>query len=265
LTGESAHGASRWASTFRQTDARCAIDPRTADQARTTKRLARRALALLAALALGACTAAAPESSADRLRIATEAIGGVHLSAAVIDRSLAATEAIADFAIDQDVRSVLVRIVDDLDLKLTVAAPTSITLADAPKVCLVGPYSAPDDAGLSDRCWGDPDLGALLAAQLPTDSSGHPQIPARQPIAVNAALERGDVRCDYPPGEWTLEVGLEPFVDGISAGRIDLPPVTFEVPWQTSQPIPLRLFGTRYCGLANSVYRDQGEPDVVTP
>ncbi len=157
------------------------------------------------------------------------------------------------------------RIVDGLHLKVSIEAPASITLARPPKVCLVGPYSAPDDAGLSDRCWGDPDVGALLAAQLPTDASGHSQIPAEQPIDVDAALERGDVRCDYPPGEWTLEVALEPLVDGTSAGPIDLPPVTIEVPWQTSQPIPLRLFGTRYCGLANSVYRDQGEPDVVTP
>ena len=67
------------------------------------------------------------------------------------------------------------------------------------------------------------------------------------------------------PGEWTLEIALEPLVDDTSAGRIDLPAVTFEVPWPTSEPIPLRLFGTRYCGLANAVYRDQGEPVVATP
>ena len=126
----------------------------------------------------------------------------------------------------------------------------------------MGPYSAPDDAGLSDRCWGDPDLGTLLAAQLPTDAAGHPRLSADQPIIVDAALRRGQVRCDYPPGEWTLEVALEPLVNGTSVGPIDLAPVTFDVPWQTADPIPLRLLGTRYCGLANAVYRDQGEPDV---
>jgi hypothetical protein len=229
-----------------------------------TKR-ARRGLVLLAALALSACTAAAPESSADRLRMATEAIRGVRLSAAVIDRSLAATEAVADFAIADDVRLVRVRIVDDLHLKLSLDAPTSITLAEPPRVCLVGPYSAPDDAGLSDRCWGEPDLGTLVAAELPADAAGHPQLSADHPIVVDATLGRGQARCDYPPGAWTLEVTLEPLVDGASAGAIDLPTISFDVPWQTPQPIPLRLFDSRYCGLANAVYREQGEPPIATP
>lgn len=222
-------------------------------------------VALLLAFAVIGCTAAAPESSGDRLRIATEAIGGMRLSAAVVERSLAATEAIADFAIEQDVRSVRVRIVDGLHLEVSIKAPSSITLAGPPRVCLVGPYSAPDDAGLSDRCWGDPDLGTLLAAQLPTDAAGHPQLSADHPIVVDAALDRGETRCDYPPGEWTLELTLEPLVDGTTVGPIDLPPVAFDVPWQTTEPMPLRLLGTRYCGLANTVYRDQGEPDVLTP
>ncbi len=157
------------------------------------------------------------------------------------------------------------RIVDGLHLKVSVEAPTSITLAGPPRVCVVGPYSAPDDAGLSDRCWGDPDLGTLMAAQLPTDPFGHPQILADRPVAMDVALRRGDVRCDYPPGAWTLEIAVEPLVNGASVGPIDLPPLTFDVPWQTADPIPLRLLGTRYCGLANVVYRDQGEPPVVTP
>ena len=66
---------------------------------------ARIGVALLVALAIGGCTAAAPESSADRLLVASKAVEGMRLSTAVVDRSLAATEAIADFAIEQDVRS----------------------------------------------------------------------------------------------------------------------------------------------------------------
>jgi hypothetical protein len=78
-----------------------------------------------------------------------------------------------------------------------------------------------------------------------------------------ATLRRGDERCDYPPGTWQLEVTLEPLIDGSSVGPLELAPVAVSVPPSAIEPLPLRLFGTRYCGLANAVYREQGEPSVV--
>ena len=179
--------------------------------------------------------------------------------------SLMATEAVADFGIEEGVRLVRVRILDELDLEVRIETTETLTLAAPPRVCLVGPYSAPDDAGLSDRCWGEPDLGGLLAEELTTDAAGHPMLIAGQPIVLSAALRRGDVRCDYPPGEWQLEVTLEPLVYGVSVGALDLPPAALEVPPTADGPLPLNLFGTRYCGLATVVYRDQGEPPVAGP
>jgi hypothetical protein len=194
-----------------------------------------------------------------------ELVAGVRVSVDVADSSLLATEAVADFGIEDGVRMVRVRIVDELDIDLRIETTETLTLAGPPRVCLVGPYSAPDDAGLSDRCWGEPDLGGLLAQQLTTDATGHPRLVAGQPIVVSGGLRRGTVRCDYPPGEWQLEVTLEPLLDGSAAGRIELPAVSIDVPSLVADPLRLVLFDTRYCGLATVVYRDQGEPPVATP
>ncbi len=115
------------------------------------------------------------------------------ISATVVDRTLAATEAVADLGIDEGVRMVRVRIVDELDLEVQVQSPEVLTLAAPPLVCLVGPYSAPDDAGLSDRCWGEPDLGQLLADQLPLDDAGHPTVQggrARRPVGADQPRRR---------------------------------------------------------------------------
>jgi hypothetical protein len=217
------------------------------------------------ALGLAACTSTQPRSIEASPRTIDALVAGVRVSAELTDSSLLATEAVADFGIEEGVRMVRVRILDGLDLDVRIETPDTLTLSGPPRVCLVGPYSAPDDAGLSDRCWGEPDLGALLAEQLPTDAAGHPMLVAGQPIVVSAALRRGDVRCDYPPGEWQLEVTLEPLVDGTSAGGIELVPTSVEVPSRAAGPLPLILFDTRYCGLATIVYRDQGEPPVATP
>lgn len=217
-------------------------------------------LALLAALvggmSLWAC-AAQPSSAED-----TPA--EVRVSATVVASSLAATDAIADFGIEEGVRMVKVRIVDELQMELRIETEGSVSLAGPPRVCLVGPFWAPDDAGLTDRCWGEPDLGGLLAAHLATDVAGHPMFGDR-PIVLAAKLRRGDVRCDYPPGDWQLEVRLQPLVNGSSVGATDLSPVAFIVPAEVGNPRPLSLIrATRYCGLANVVYREQGEPPVAT-
>jgi len=212
-------------------------------------------LTLLAGCAAGASLTPMPRDTPAEVRV----------SATVVASSLAATHAIADFGIEEGVRMVKVRIVDELQMELRIETEGSVVLAGPPRVCLVGPFWAPDDAGLTDRCWGEPDLGGLLAAQLATDAAGRPMLAGDRPIVVAAKLRRGDVRCDYPPGDWQLEVRLEAVVDGSSVGATDLSPVGLSVPAEVGNPLPLSLIqATRYCGLANVVYREQGEPPVAT-
>src|SRR5207247_1467294 len=149
-----------------------------------------------------------------------------------------------------------VRSLDEVHLDVRLMADQSITLADAPLVCFVGPFSAPDDAGLSDPCWGDPDLGKLLSAQLPRDGAGHFALPAGQSIDVAATLRRGTVRCDYPPGAWLLKVAARPLIDGSAVDPISLPDLNVDVPYVATDALPLLPTNvTRYCGLASVVYR----------
>jgi hypothetical protein len=212
--------------------------------------------ALVGGMSLWAFAAARPSSPE---------LAEVRVAATVGASSLAATGAIADFGIEEGVRMVTVRIVDQLQMELRIETEGSLVLAGPPHVCLVGPFWAPDDAGLTDRCWGEPDLGGLLAAQLARDGVGHPILDGDSPIIVVAKLRRGDVRCDYPPGDWQLELRFEPLVTDASVGATDLYPVGFIVPAQVGNPLPLSLIkASRYCGLANVVYREQGEPPVAT-
>lgn len=221
--------------------------------------------ALAAGIILGACATGQPAPSEDLAGTGGFTPADVRVSATVVASSLVATDAIADFGVEEGIRMVKVRILDELRLELGIDVEGSVVLAGPPRVCLVGPFWAPDDAGLTDRCWGEPDLGGLLAAQLATDAAGHPVLDRDRPIAVAATLRRGDVRCDYPPGSWQLEVRLEPLANGVPAGAVDLPPVDISVPADVGNPLPLSLVReSRYCGLANVVFREQGEPPIAT-
>lgn len=220
--------------------------------------------ALIGVIGLSLLAGARRLSPEERLLAARESLAGVSISATVVGQSLAATDAIADFGITEGVRLVRVRIVDELQLDLRIATRDAVALAAPPRVCLVGPFSAPDDAGLTDRCWGTPDLAALVASQLAAGSARHLTLEADHPILLSATLRRGTVRCDYPPGEWLLEVTLDLLVDGTPVTGLDLPTVSVFVPVGPAAPLPyLRVDTTRYCGLANVVYRDQGEPLVL--
>jgi hypothetical protein len=221
------------------------------------------ALAIVAAVVVWA-VGPRPGTPEQREAAARELLSGIQVSATVTESSLAAAHAIADFGLNEGVRLVRVRILDGLTLALRIETTRSVALAEPPLFCLVGPFSAPDDAGLSDRCWGEPDLSVVVAGGLPSDQAGHPMFPADAPAAVSATLQRGDVRCDYPPGKWVLEIKVDPLVDGTAMGARYLPDVSFEVPFATPAPLTL-LAQTRYCGLASVVYREQGEPPVVNP
>ena len=209
-------------------------------------------------------TSGSPER---RAAAARDLAAGIEVSVGVDAVSHRATLAIADFGIEEGVRLVPVRILDEIQLELRLESNVDVALAEPPRVCLVGPHWAPDDAGLSDRCWGEPDLGALLAAQLEADAAGRPLLPAGRPVTVAATLARGHERCDYPVGAWTLEIDVEPMVDGHGEGRFDLPATLVDVPLEPSGTA-LRLVergDSRYCGLAESVWREQGEPELVAP
>jgi hypothetical protein len=221
--------------------------------------------ALVGGIGLLAWVSTHASTPKDRLQAASEKLARVRVSAAVVDRSLSATEAIADFGVEEGVRLVRVRIVDGLRMDLRIETPDTIELAEPPRVCLVWHFSAPDDAGLSDRCWGEPDLGGLVAARLARSEAGHPVLVAGEAVEIVADLWRGEVRCDYPPGDWQLEMALVPLIDGAPRGTVNLPPVALAVPASGDDPLAFLRFDTRFCGLANSVYRDQGEPQVVAP
>jgi len=206
-------------------------------------------------------------SPEQRRKAAQDLLAGVQVSATVVAASPAAASAIADFGVGTGgVHLVGVRILDELHLELRIEAQRDVALAGPPVVCLVGPYSAPDDAGLSDRCWGEPDLGALVAAKLPTDGEGHPVLWAQSPVVIGATLRRGQVRCDYPPGEWHLEIAADPLIDGQAVGAMDLPRLAIALPYRDTVVLPLpRIDRTRYCGLATAVFLEQGEPAVSSP
>jgi hypothetical protein len=218
-----------------------------------------------AVLMTSACAGAVPTSVPT-----DDPIGGLHLTMSASGVTLLATGAFADFGVNGGgARQVRVRIVDHLDLSLGIATDHPITLAEPPVVCLVGPYSAPDDAGLESPCWGEPDLSSALLAKLGPDGSGHYLLTPEQPTELAVELSRGTQRCDYPPGEWLLELKLNPLSGaspGATGGARYVPDTPFHVP--ISQAGPLTLLPTtetRYCGLATAVYQQQGEPVISAP
>ncbi len=207
-----------------------------------------------------------PRSAEEREVAAGELLAGIRISTSLSGATLAASKALVDFLAENDVRLVLVRIVEDLELEIRIETDQAVRFREPPSLCLIGPYSAPDDAGYSSPCWGTPDMGALLAAQLPSDGAGHAMFPAGRAIALPATLQRGGHRCDYPPGRWLLVVEANPLVDGTPMGARQLAEIAFEIPWSNSSPLPfLPVKTVAYCGLANIVYKEQGAPQIASP
>jgi hypothetical protein len=219
---------------------------------------------LVVAGIVGAVVVLQPRTPEQRLETARAMAGQIHATPTVAGATLLAASAIADFGVGAEVRLVRVRVVDELQLRLQLESASDVRLGRAPRLCLVGPYSAPDDAGLSDRCWGEPDLGAAIGPLLETDGTGLPMLAAGQPVDASLTIRRGAVRCDYAPGTWVLEVWVAPIVDGVASEDLLADEVQFEVPIVGSAPL-LLADHARYCGLASAIYREQGEPDVVAP
>ena len=181
------------------------------------------AAALAAGGLIGACSAAAPATPSQ------DPLASVHVTPTVGGTALVATGAFADFGVNGGgARQVKVRIVDSMDLRLSVESSAELTLAEAPLVCLVGPYSAPDDAGLESPCWGQPELSTVLTSMLAQDPAGHYVLPANQAVDVDVTLSRGTQRCDYPPGEWQVELKLN--LLGSSEGGRYVADTRFDVP-----------------------------------
>ena len=222
------------------------------------------AAVLVAGAGLWAWDAFRPLSADEQERAARELLGQIEVTAGVHGSSLAVTRAVADFGLEQGVRMVPVRIVEELTIALRIETDREIVLAGPPRICLVGPFWNPLDAGLSDRCWGDPDLGTLAAERLLADAAGRVVLRPGEPLSLEATLARGDERCDYAPGEWRLEVDALAVVDGTVQPRLDIADVPVELPLETGGRLPFRPNSdTRFCSYTAAIYVRQGEPSFV--
>ncbi len=224
--------------------------------------LALGALAMLGSCALQAPTQAPtqPPTPAERAAAAQRLVDALQITPTVTGSSLVAGHAIADFGVGQDIRLVRVRILDQLKIEVRIKSPTDVVLAAPLRLCLFGPNAAPDDAGLEDRCWGSPDLTALVEPVLPKDPAGHPMLPAGQTFQLGATLLRDAARCDYPPGTWVFETLVQPMIAGLAADPI-YKEGSLEVPFVREEPLR-EVERSQYCGLASMVFREQGEPPV---
>jgi hypothetical protein len=100
-----------------------------------------RTAAVLGLLVLGGCGASNDRTPRPSVRepTARELVAGVTVSATVADVSLVAASGSADFGIEEGVRRVNVRVVDELALELRIESAQDVVLADPPFVCLIGP------------------------------------------------------------------------------------------------------------------------------
>lgn len=226
-------------------------------------------LVLVAVIAWVSGVRPVPRSPEQRLEAARELLDGIHVTPTVTSVSLVAGGAIADDF--EQVRLVRVRMVERLELELVIQADHDVAFGVPPQLCLVGPDSAPDDAGLENRCWGMPALGDFLTAHLAIDAMGHPLLRAGDAIRFEAVLSRGPGidnvdHCDYAPGPWVLELNGAPVVDGVHLPTMSGPMTDLEVPVPPHGPLRLlRPDQSSYCGLASRIYREQGEPEVIGP
>lgn len=216
-------------------------------------------------MVVAGCASPTPSASIDPEEIALALVRGVTADAQILtDAALVAATATADFGIEEGLRRVVIRVVDEMEVEVVIVAEAEMVLAEPPGLCLVGPFWNPLDAGLSDRCWGSPDLGEVAAEQLSTEADGQVVLAAGVPVAVSAPIARGHERCDYAPGEWTLEVSLRPVVGEETFGPVRIPDVVVDVPFDAAEPVErLPIRDTRVCSYPAAVVNRQGEPELV--
>ncbi len=223
------------------------------------------ALAIVGMAALGARLLAdrsrQPPTADDPAAIARELAGHVRVEARVSDSSNGVIRASADFGIEEGVRAVPVRIVEDLILRLTITTDRDIVFDTPPRVCLVGPFWNPLDAGLSDRCWGEPDLGRMVTDALRRDD-GALRLEAGDRMSLDATIERGTERCDYAPGEWRLQIDAELRLGETALPRVDVVDIPLDLPLEpVGTVLPFHPNNeTRPCSYIAAVYTRQGEP-----
>ena len=202
-----------------------------------------------------------PAVADDPAAIARELAGHLRVEARVADSSNGVIRASADFGIEEGVRAVPVRIVEDLELRLTITSDREIVFATPPRVCLVGPFWNPLDAGLSDRCWGEPDLGRMVAEGLRRDD-GELRVESGDRMSLDATIERGTERCDYAPGEWRLQIDAELRLGATALPRVDVVDIPLDLPLEpVGTVLPFHPNSeTRPCSYVAAVYTRQGEP-----
>jgi hypothetical protein len=194
---------------------------------------------------------------------ASDPLPPVEVTVSVQDARLAATGMAADAGLEDGIHFVNLRYVTQLDVAVRLVAEDEIVLAGPPRVCLVGPFWNPVDAGLSDRCWGEPHLSDLVSELLPMNSDGNAIVPGGEPIEISLTVARGNVRCDYPPGEWDLEVAFEPLIDGVAQPRTYLQDTPVHVAYDAAQVLPyVSPAETRFCSYAGTIHGLQGAPGI---
>ena len=103
----------------------------------------------------------------------------------------------------------------------------------------------------------------MLASRLTHDADGHLVLPGKTPIEVHATIERGTERCDYPPGDWQLEVAVEPLIDGERSACVYRPDVALHVSFGGGAPLEYAISrDTRLCSYADAILGRQGEPVI---
>jgi hypothetical protein len=222
---------------------------------------------LLMIISEGACGSAANGSPSpsliNREAEAQTLVAGIRVSVTVKDAALAVMSALADFGIEGGTRQVDVRVVKELQLELRIDTERLVVLEDEPIVCLRGPFYRAPVSTVSDPCWGEPDLTAVLKGELLGNSDGRPVLSNRQAVTVEVSLARTDARCDYAPGGWHLELAANPRIDGAAAGAREIANVVFDIPLDTVGPLErLPSEQTSICSSPASVFTSQGDPPV---
>jgi hypothetical protein len=205
------------------------------------------AVLLLAALghaiALSRDAAITTERLAEQ-QVAEDLPGHAQVNARILDSSVGLAQ----------LGSIRVRVVQHIELEVTISSDVDASLNENPQVCLWTRLW--NHRG--DPCWGQPDLGELLGGQLRTDPSGPPRLLAGRPLAIRVSLDRDPDGCDFPPGEWLFDF----IAHSAGAGGNDVTvQVRLDIPMAGgSGTFTGELVGVDLCADPDVVVELQGQP-----